>query len=47
MMTKRTMTQKRMKNPRRQIITMKHPPQANPLPKSLSQKTDFATTPNT
>ena len=33
--------------PRGQIIIMKHPPQANPLPKSPSQKTDFATTPNT
>ena len=47
MMTKITMTQKRMKNPRRQIIIMKYPPQANPLPKSPSQKTDFATTLNT
>ena len=47
MMTKITLTQKRMKKPRRQIIIMKHPPHANPLPKSLSQKTDFATTANT
>ena len=46
MITKTTMTQRRMKKPRRQIIVLKHPPQARLPPRSPSQKTDFATTPN-
>ena len=45
-MKKPMMTQRMKENTKSQTIMKTHP-QTNPPLKSLSQKTDFATTPNT